>query len=51
MGDLSKNFSQHEFKCPCGCGFADVDMVLVDVDTIVPACSYWHIYLFNRELK
>ena len=25
MGDLSKNFSRHEFACKCGCGFDTVD--------------------------
>ena len=29
MGDLSKNFSSHEFECKCGCGFDDVDSELV----------------------
>ncbi len=25
MGDLSKNFSRHEFACKCGCGFDTID--------------------------
>ena len=29
MGDLSKNFSRHEFECKCGCGFDEVDLSLV----------------------
>jgi len=29
MGDLSKNFSRYEFACHCGCGFDQVDSVLV----------------------
>ena len=29
MGDLSKNFSAWEFRCPCGCGFDGVDPLLV----------------------
>jgi len=33
MGDLSTNFSRHEFACKCGCGFGlgdgDVSSVLV----------------------
>ena len=29
MGDLSKNFSRHEFACKCGCGFDTVDTVLL----------------------
>jgi uncharacterized protein YcbK (DUF882 family) len=24
MGDLSRNFSSHEFACHCGCGFGDL---------------------------
>ena len=31
MGNLSKNFSRHEFACKCGCGFDTVDTVLIDV--------------------
>jgi len=31
MGDLSKNFSRHEFSCSCGCGFDTVDAELLDV--------------------
>ena len=30
MGDLSDNFSSHEFACKCGCGFNQVDMRVVD---------------------
>lgn len=33
MGDLSQNFSKHEFACQCGCGYGmndgDVDAALV----------------------
>lgn len=29
MGDLSKNFSRHEFACKCGCGFDTVDVGLI----------------------
>lgn len=25
MGDLSKDFSRHEFRCRCGCGFNTID--------------------------
>lgn len=31
MGDLSKNFSRHEFACQCGCGFDTVDAELINV--------------------
>lgn len=31
MGDLSKNFSRHEFACNCGCGYDTVDKELVDI--------------------
>lgn len=31
MGDLSKNFSRHEFACKCGCGFDTVDAVLLEL--------------------
>ena len=29
MGDLTKNFSRHEFACRCGCGADTVDFILV----------------------
>ena len=29
MGDISENFSRHEFACKCGCGFDTVDVELV----------------------
>jgi uncharacterized protein YcbK (DUF882 family) len=29
MGDLSRNLSRHEFTCHCGCGFDDVEPLLV----------------------
>lgn len=29
MGDLSINFSRHEFACKCGCGFNTVDTELL----------------------
>ena len=29
MGDLSKHFSKSEFACKCGCGFDDIDPVIV----------------------
>ncbi len=29
MGDLSENFSRHEFGCRCGCGFDTVDAELL----------------------
>ena len=31
MGDLSKNFSRHEFTCKCGCGFDTLDPQLVRI--------------------
>lgn len=31
MGDLSKDFSRHEFACKCGCGFDTVDAELLNV--------------------
>lgn len=31
MGDLSKNFSRHEFACKCGCGFDTVDAELLRI--------------------
>ena len=31
MGDLSKNFSRHEFACQCGCGFDTVDIELIKI--------------------
>jgi uncharacterized protein YcbK (DUF882 family) len=31
MGDLSKDFSRHEFACKDGCGFDTVDAELIDV--------------------
>lgn len=31
MGDISDNFSRHEFACSCGCGFEAVDKELLDI--------------------
>ena len=31
MGDVSKNFSRGEFACKCGCGFAAVDVELLQI--------------------
>ena len=31
MGDLSKNFSRHEFACKCECGFSAISQKLVDM--------------------
>ena len=30
MGDLSRNFSTHEFRCPCGCDRAEINPALVE---------------------
>lgn len=29
MGDITKNFSRHEFACKCGCGFDDIKYAIV----------------------
>lgn len=31
MGDLTLNFSKHEFECSCGCGLDDIALATVDV--------------------
>ena len=31
MGDLSQNFSRHEFECKCGCGDNTVDAELLEI--------------------
>lgn len=31
MGDLTRNFSNSEFSCKCGCGFDDISLELVAV--------------------
>jgi len=31
MGDISKNFNRREFACQCGCGFATVDVELLNI--------------------
>ena len=31
MDRVSDNFQRHEFACPCGCGFAAVDVELLGV--------------------
>ncbi|MBL4795874.1 MAG: hypothetical protein JKY50_00515 [Oleispira sp.] len=31
MGDITKYFSRKEFACKCGCGFATVDIELIEV--------------------
>lgn len=40
MGDLSKNLSQHEMSCQCGCGFDTVDFHLVGV--LQDVCDHFH---------
>lgn len=35
MGDLSANFSRHEFACKCGCGFDTVDNKLIQILEII----------------
>ncbi len=30
MGDLTKNFSRHEFACKCGCGKDNIDLDFVE---------------------
>ena len=35
MGDLSANFSRHEFECSCGCGFDTVDTDLLTTVEII----------------
>lgn len=30
MGDMTTNFSRHEFACKCGCGFDDIQGELVE---------------------
>ena len=59
MGDLSKNFSRKEFACPCGCGFDDIDLGLVnnilqpirDKFGPVHITSGCRCLLYNRTLK
>ena len=29
MGDLTKDFSRKEFACKCGCGFDDINLIIV----------------------
>ncbi|GHV47925.1 hypothetical protein FACS1894204_11790 [Synergistales bacterium] len=31
MGDLSANFSRHEFACKCGCGFDAINPAVVEI--------------------
>ncbi len=31
MGDISEHFNRNEFACKCGCGFATVDVELIQV--------------------
>tara|TARA_R110002096_G_scaffold402680_2_gene600041 strand:- start:1337 stop:1687 length:351 start_codon:yes stop_codon:yes gene_type:complete len=35
MGDVSKHFNRKEFECRCGCGFAAVDVRLLEVLELV----------------
>lgn len=35
MGDLTKNFSRHEFACKCGCGFADIKPEVAEMCQII----------------
>jgi uncharacterized protein YcbK (DUF882 family) len=31
VGDLTRHFSRSEFACPCGCGFDDISLELVNI--------------------
>tara|TARA_R110002012_G_scaffold24590_1_gene82028 strand:+ start:4935 stop:5336 length:402 start_codon:yes stop_codon:yes gene_type:complete len=44
MGDISKNFSRSEFACKCNCGFATVDVKLLEVLEITRV-------QFNKPIK
>ena len=44
MGDISKNFSRSEFACKCNCGFATVDVELLEVLEITRV-------QFNKPIK
>ena len=35
MGDLTKDFSRHEFECKCGCGFDQIDPRVVDMCQVI----------------
>ena len=35
MGDLTKDFSRHEFACKCGCGFDQIDPRVVDMCQVI----------------
>lgn len=39
MGDMTRNFSKHEFACKCGCGFDDIDPKLVE--TLQEIREFW----------
>ena len=39
MGNLSKNFSSHEFSCKCRCGFDKVSPILID--TLQTIRDFW----------
>lgn len=43
MGDLSRNFSRHEFACNCGCGLDTVDIETLDV--LQDCCEYFSAFL------
>lgn len=31
MGDISKHFNEEDLECKCGCGYCDVDPILLDL--------------------
>ena len=35
MGDLTKDFSRHEFACKCGCGYNCIDPRVVDMCQVI----------------
>lgn len=47
MGDLTHNFSRHEFACKCGCGFDDVDDNLVIVLQLIRETANMPIYILS----
>lgn len=42
MGDLTKNFSRHEFACSCGCGLDTVDTETLEI--LQACCDYFAAY-------
>jgi len=50
VGDISTNFSRHEFACQCGCGFDTVDAELVN-KVLEPTRAHFSNLYFHMQIR